>query len=259
MRDGIDEYTLLCEKCGYVIEGLPREGACPECAKPVAESLPERREGTAWQRAPTWRSFVRTVVSTLRHPLGTIAVMQIDERSVRSFRWRALLVSGALIGLPLAVAAAPLVRGPVRPLFAFIVLPCATAGIAVLLAFLTLLECEGLCVLGRTKGARLTKAVAVTVTSFGCSGWIAGVSGTGLLLCACVPVTLLDMVWIDHGTHQSPGFSETGWDVLDAVAWVFWFPPILGFLFFEVFAWLGLRRCRFANRARPETEGSQGS
>lgn len=24
-----------------------------------------------------------------------------------------------------------------------------------------------------------------------------------------------------------------------------------GFLFFEVFAWLGLRRCKFANRVRP--------
>ena len=26
-----DEYTLLCEKCGYVIEGLEDSKVCPEC------------------------------------------------------------------------------------------------------------------------------------------------------------------------------------------------------------------------------------
>ncbi|MEZ6318065.1 MAG: hypothetical protein R3B49_04810 [Phycisphaerales bacterium] len=50
-RPWADEYTVLCERCGYVVEGLDPAGACPECGKPIAESLPERRVGTPWQRA----------------------------------------------------------------------------------------------------------------------------------------------------------------------------------------------------------------
>ena len=35
-----DEYTLLCERCGYIIEGLPTDNPCPECNRPIALSLP---------------------------------------------------------------------------------------------------------------------------------------------------------------------------------------------------------------------------
>ena len=35
-----------------MIEGLDTQGHCPECGKPIAESLPERRIGTPWQQSP---------------------------------------------------------------------------------------------------------------------------------------------------------------------------------------------------------------
>lgn len=31
--------SLLCVSCGYDLRGLPAEGACPECATPIARSL----------------------------------------------------------------------------------------------------------------------------------------------------------------------------------------------------------------------------
>ena len=37
-REWTDEYTLLCEKCGYVIEGLDTNGNCPECGTKLIES-----------------------------------------------------------------------------------------------------------------------------------------------------------------------------------------------------------------------------
>jgi hypothetical protein len=43
LASDITEATLLCERCGYVLEGLDERGACPECGQPIAESLPSRR------------------------------------------------------------------------------------------------------------------------------------------------------------------------------------------------------------------------
>lgn len=34
---------LLCETCGYILNGLPQESRCPECGQPIVESLPETR------------------------------------------------------------------------------------------------------------------------------------------------------------------------------------------------------------------------
>src|SRR5213075_1044888 len=35
-----EETALLCEKCGYMLNGIPTDSLCPECASPIAESLP---------------------------------------------------------------------------------------------------------------------------------------------------------------------------------------------------------------------------
>lgn len=44
------ESDLLCESCGYTLNGLPDDGRCPECGTAVADSAPETRRPTAWER-----------------------------------------------------------------------------------------------------------------------------------------------------------------------------------------------------------------
>lgn len=56
-----DEYELLCERCGYSLEGLPCGGACPECGRAIAESLPQRRLGSPWQQHPGVAGWLKTV------------------------------------------------------------------------------------------------------------------------------------------------------------------------------------------------------
>ncbi len=43
--------TPHCEGCGYNIGHLSKTGNCPECGRPVAESLPERRQLTSFATA----------------------------------------------------------------------------------------------------------------------------------------------------------------------------------------------------------------
>src|SRR5437762_3263188 len=63
------ETDLLCEGCGYTLNGLPDDSNCPECGKPIIESLRGRREVPAWERAggrSIWNFLVTSAEVTFR-------------------------------------------------------------------------------------------------------------------------------------------------------------------------------------------------
>ena len=55
---------VLCEHCGYTLNGLPPDGRCPECGQPVAESLQHSGRGlTAWESdGKFWATTTRVVL-----------------------------------------------------------------------------------------------------------------------------------------------------------------------------------------------------
>jgi hypothetical protein len=55
-----DETDILCEGCGYTLKGLPQTGNCPECGKPIEQSLGIHRELGAFERRPSLWSFLST-------------------------------------------------------------------------------------------------------------------------------------------------------------------------------------------------------
>src|SRR3954451_16583840 len=60
---------LLCIGCGYLLRGLPEEGECPECGRPIAQSLDSYRRLTPFETAPSFRSFCRTSFAAIFHPV----------------------------------------------------------------------------------------------------------------------------------------------------------------------------------------------
>ena len=58
------EHELLCEHCGYGLNGLPTVGLCPECGEPVADSTTADGRGLPpWER-PKLSGLARLVQTT---------------------------------------------------------------------------------------------------------------------------------------------------------------------------------------------------
>ncbi len=265
-----DEYTLLCEKCGYVVEGLDQSGNCPECGKPIVESLPERRVGTPWQQSPGVKSLLETWWMTLRHPLRTLDVMWIKRD--RSSLW----LSTVTIGISSFMIATGFML-PFLYLFAqgtdsdiwlsprekwktvALTIP-VSACLLFCLTMLTWIETRGIKIIGRTRQFRVDPVIAKSITSHSCAGWLL----SSLLFFALYNLGNL----LIESRRPALGIDDKSF-LFDYPArfiyparapdWVYWIDGafwgtglLIGFLFFETFAYLGLRRLKYANRVRPE-------
>ena len=102
------ETSVLCEGCGYTLDGLPATGQCPECGLPIAASTgADGRVPPAWEdattgRGKTWRflSTTAAVVFTPGRFYRTFATRRDDLAARRFAQWHwavsAILFAGAL-------------------------------------------------------------------------------------------------------------------------------------------------------------------
>lgn len=236
-HDPRNEFTLLCERCGYVLEGLDQAGNCPECGTPIAESLPQvARPGTPWQRRPSFAAFLATGRAMLFHPGAAFTRVRIDAKCSGSFERWFNLATAALLAIPAAtIYLAWAFFNPVRGRETFLIEAGIAASIVLggmltlmlLLTTLTAIERTGIRAYGRVHKRRITSAVARTVCAHACIGWFSGAV----------------LFWTPIVVHIAVGS-----DTIAALA----VPGLfLGLVHFEILVWIGVKRCRYANRERP--------
>lgn len=243
-RPEIDLGTLLCERCGYVLEGLPAENDCPECGTPIAESLPEHRIGTPWQRDPGWGSYVQTARSVL---FGRTRLF--EQMAMESERSAALLRSNLFAVFAIFALSSPGHAWNVGGHAITLIVAGVVFGVlaALLVAILTTIEALGIRFFGSREGFRIDRLASLAICAHGSFGWI--ISAIGLHATIATFITLRK--GIDGGDiSHAQSFALLLTLVLSLLG------TLAGFLFFEFFAWLGMRRCKFANRTRPPEPGA---
>ena len=90
---------VLCEHCGYTLNGLSPSGRCPECGEPVAESLAESgRTLTAWETDGRFWATTAAVVFRptffYRH-LRTRVDAAAERAATRFARWNWLAAAAS--------------------------------------------------------------------------------------------------------------------------------------------------------------------
>lgn len=91
---------LLCEGCGYVLNGLPTGCKCPECGKPSEESRSTLREPPAWEKRPGLLTFFSTTAALLARPTRFFRTLSADPqgRPSRRFAHLHLAIASLLLG-----------------------------------------------------------------------------------------------------------------------------------------------------------------
>ncbi len=92
-----EETALLCEKCGYIVNGIPQDSLCPECAAPIVESLPAARRPPDWEREKAgFLSFWKTTAQLIFVPgrfFRSMTPRGEVRRSANFARWHIWLTS----------------------------------------------------------------------------------------------------------------------------------------------------------------------
>jgi hypothetical protein len=241
-------FTLLCETCGYNVEGLPASSACPECSRPIARSLPEARCGSPWQRRRGLWSLVTTDYQLIRRPDRIFEQLRLDWPSgawllaihaVAAATVLAAPWNGVLVGDPVRTARTEGLGQ--KALAAATSIPIQVGAVAAVLILLTLVEWAGIQFFAQRRGWRLTPLAAWQVCAHASVGWVVMAITSWLGLIAWLNISYFGL----SGLFSGRGGSSDALLLFVPAAGAF-----LGLLVFEILVYTGVRRCRFANRQR---------
>lgn len=270
----MDDLSLLCETCGYPIDGLrlaapagpvstptpnpvrqsDRPPHCPECGTPIADSLPNRRTGSAWQQRPGFFSWVRTSYATITRPTETFRNIRIQRRTKGLWFLNPLVaglliapsISGVLVDDPARIWRG---SGGVSEFLAWIgSIARNSLIVASVFVVLTTVEYFGIRFFARRRRWRLSRDSAEQVCAHASVGWIAA----GILPYLFAPAAVVMVQWFGLAEKRidfSPvlPYASPASGVASIIG--FALGLLAGMTAFEWLVYLGVRQNRFANHA----------
>lgn len=223
---------LLCEACGYPIDGMDVARVCPECGRAVGESLPGRRAGSPWQQQPGVRAWTRTALGVLRSPRGGWAAVRVERP--RAFALLITNISVASVTATIALLPGPVWRPPVRYVTMFFLVHF------LLVLALSAVEYAGIRLLGKRHGYRVTSEVATAVCAHASVGWV--ISGIAVAAAAQI-LQRVGTLW--NGSMGFRGGGNVGVLIAGAAILAAF---ALGMIVYSTLCGVGYRAMRFANR-----------
>ncbi|MBK7405967.1 MAG: hypothetical protein IPJ41_15430 [Phycisphaerales bacterium] len=212
------------------------------------------RAGTAWQRKPGVVGWARTNVALLVRPRTTMRAVVVERGRSISFARTNYLVGGAVLAAGLCVAclrfgwmlhrfldASHHESWVARAGVMTLVFGIGWALGAAALRLLTWIEFLGIRAFGRVHRARITPTIATAITAHATAGWVVGA--------VMMLVGLVAGVWL-HGVAMRQNVGGVRGALELAPAWIPLLSGLGAILVFDAIVYVGVRQCRFANRAR---------
>lgn len=97
------ETDLLCEGCGYTLNGLPHTSNCPECGKPIEQSLGEHRKLSEFECRPSLQTFLATTCAVVFQPTSFFRALATRNTKGRAAQFA--ILHWTLAGIFLGTAA----------------------------------------------------------------------------------------------------------------------------------------------------------
>lgn len=249
---------LLCESCGYDLEGLPDEGACAECGRRVVDSWPERRAGSAWQQRANPNAWWTTARMVAAQPRTMWERVRVDTTTSNTLMMTNAGIAAALPTVAMVSSSSVGIGSGFGRFDPAMVVTwfAAWGGMWIALMILTWIEARGIRFFGARNGWRVSRSVAATVCGHASYGWVVAgllVAGLWFLLERTQAIKPIATAWnwfigLLSGNASAASVAGASTRAMElSYLTVLGIGFVIGMLIFEVLVYIGVRRLRFAN------------